>query len=128
MDLGNGIDDAIVHASQMVATAVAQTVPTANEKLPIQKASQAEEEAAVAISPAIREISPEVSSSNSSTSREPEEAPTVESAVGRGVPEVGPGSQTVPTRTSLDEGLKKKREQQALMIISSRRRRARAGR
>ena len=128
MDLRKGIEDAIVHVSQMVATAVAQTVPTANDELPIQKASKAEEKAAVAISPAIREMSPEVSTSNSSTLRKPEEAPTVESAVGRGIPEVGQGSQTAPTRTALDEGLKKKREQQALMIISSRRRRARAGR
>jgi hypothetical protein len=128
MDLHKGVEDAIVHVSQMVATAEAQTVPTVNDELPIQKAINAEEGAAVVISPAIREMSPEVSISNSSTLRVPEEARTGEAAVGRGVPEVGQGSQTAPTRTALDEDLRKKREQQALMIINGRRRRARAGR
>ncbi len=123
-----GFQNAIAHVSQMVATAVAQTVPTANDELPIQKASEAVEEAPVAISPAIREMSPEVLTSNSSTLREPEEVPTVASAVGREVPEVGQEVQTASTRAALDEDLKKKREQQALMITSSRRRRARAGR
>jgi hypothetical protein len=68
-----------------------------------------------------------IPTSNSSTLSVPEEAPTLESAAGRGVPEAGQGSQTAPTTTALDEELKKKREQQALMIIRSRRRRARAG-
>jgi hypothetical protein len=127
MDLRKGIDDAIVQVSQMVVTAVAQKVPTANDELPIQEASEAVEEASVAISPAIPEISPEVSTSNSYTLREPAEAPTAEPAVGREVPEVDRGGQTAPTSTALDEAQRKKEQQQAL-IISSRRRRARAGR
>ena len=114
--------DARLETSEVAATH--EAVPTANDELPIQKAGEA---APVAIRPAIGEMSPEVSTSNSSTLREPEQAPTVESAVGREVPEVGQGGRTAPTGTALDEDLKKKRAQQALMIISSRRRRARAG-
>jgi hypothetical protein len=127
LDLRKGIDEAVVHESQMVVTAVAQKVPTANDELPVQKASEVVEEAARAISPTIREMFPEVSTSNGFALREPEEAPTVESAVGHEVPEVGQGRQTAPTRTALDEAQEEKKRQQALMIISRRRRRARAG-
>lgn len=128
MDLRKDADDVIVHVSHMAVTAEAQKVPTANDELPIQKVSEEVEEAAVAISPAIRELSHEVSTANSDTLRKPDEAPTVESAVGREVPEVGQGGRTVPTSNALDEGCRKKKEQELLMIISSRRRRARAGR
>jgi hypothetical protein len=125
-------EDAILQVSEVVSIAVSQTEPTATEELPIQKAGEAEEKVTVAISPAIPELSPEVSTSDSSTLTVRDEPPTSESAVGRGVPEVGQGSQTAPTRAALDEALEKtlekKREQQALMIINSRRRRARAGR
>jgi hypothetical protein len=127
-DLRKCADDAIVHVSHMTVTAVAQKVPTANGELPIQKAGETVEEAAVAINPAIREFSHEVSTSNSDALREPDSAPTMESAAGLEVPEVGQGGRTAPTSNALDEGLRKKKEQELLMIISSRRRRARAGR
>ena len=128
VDLRNGAGDAVVHVSQVVVTAVAHEAPTVNGELPIQRASEAVEEASVPISPAIREIPPASPTGDSGTLREPGEALTITSAVGREVSEVGQRGQTAPTSNVLDEERRKKREQEALMIINNRRRRARAGR
>ena len=128
MDLRKGADDAMVRVSHMTVTTVAQKVPTTNGELPIHKAGEVVEEAAVAISTAIRELSHEASTSNSDALREPDSAPTMEPAAALEVPEVGQGDRTEPTSIALDEGLRKKKERELLMIISSRRRRARAGR
>ncbi len=54
-DVRKSIGDAIVHESQIVATAVAQTMPTTNHELPIQKSSEAAEEAPVATRTALDE-------------------------------------------------------------------------
>jgi len=128
MDLRKGMDEAIVHGSQMFVAEVAHTVVAASGELLIQKASEAVEETRVAISPLIRGTSPEVSTPDCSTLRGPNGAPNEVSAVVREVPEVGQGGQTAPTSNALEESRRKKKEQELRIIMSSRRRRARAGR